>query len=196
MVDVYGDLLDSVIGKDLESRDRFRIVQNKRAAGRRIYALRERLGLSCEEFAQVLGITDPAEVEDLELGNFPESGLEKFLEIRKAVKQYQLRLADISSRIRDIRQKVGMTPEDLAEYSRLPLETVKALEDAEYAGDWDAAIEGICVALSTWMNKVIVPTYLPEKAKQPRDHNEKELTALLETLRRKGIEVKSSAGVA
>jgi len=167
MPDVYTEFLDTVIRGDPESREQFRVVHNKREAGRQVFVLRQRLGLSCGGFVRVLGLADPAEVEDLELGNFPESGLEKLLEIRNAVKQYQLRLADISGRLCNIREKLRMSRENLAEFSGLPVETIKNLEETHYDGDWDEAIEKINVAFTAWVTEVLAPTY---KTEPPRDY--------------------------
>ena len=73
----------------------------------------------------------------------------------------------ISQQIYDIREQLKMTHEDLAEFSGLPVETIKNLEETNYDGDWPEAIEKINVAFTAWVTKVLVPTY---KTEPPRDY--------------------------
>ena len=53
----------------------------------------------------------------------------------------------IAQQIYDIRKKLGMTREDLAELAGFPAGTVRALEETYYDGDWETAIEKINAAL-------------------------------------------------
>jgi hypothetical protein len=67
MKDIYCEFVEMLTGNDPEVLDQFVYRENKREAGRQIYRLRERLGKSPSEFAEMLGIKDPDEIEDLEL---------------------------------------------------------------------------------------------------------------------------------
>ncbi len=73
----------------------------------------------------------------------------------------------IAQQIYDIRESLRMTHENLAEFSGLPVETIQNLEETNYDGDWDEAIEKINVAFTAWVTKVLVPTY---KTEPPRDY--------------------------
>lgn len=86
MNDVYCEFVEMLTGNDPEKLDQFALRQNKREAGRQIYCLRERLGKSTSEFAEMLGIKDADEIEDLELGNFEESPLDKLRQIYGVVR--------------------------------------------------------------------------------------------------------------
>ncbi|MFH1112831.1 MAG: helix-turn-helix domain-containing protein [Pseudomonadota bacterium] len=102
----------------------------------------------------------------------------------------------LAQTIYDIRNKLKMTREDLAKHSGLTPETIEDIEESDYDGDWIEATQNIKMAFTTWVTKVIVPTYKTSKPEQPWDYNKEELIALLETLRQKGIKVKSSVRVA
>ncbi len=73
----------------------------------------------------------------------------------------------IAQQIHDIRKNLRMTREDLAELSELPVETVRNLEETNYEGDWNEAIEKINAAFTEWVTKVLVPTY---KTEPPTDY--------------------------
>jgi transcriptional regulator with XRE-family HTH domain len=156
MPDTYTQFVDAVIGNDPERRNEFRLAANRREAGRQIYSLRVRCGFSYAQFAQIVGLDDPSEMESLELGNSDGPGLERLLQVRKAVKDYQRRQARVIS---DIRGKLRMTQEDLAEYSGLSLEIIQGVEQSDFPGDWNALIGSLNRAFQTWITNVIVPTY-------------------------------------
>ncbi|MGO9122522.1 MAG: helix-turn-helix domain-containing protein [Desulfomonilaceae bacterium] len=63
----------------------------------------------------------------------------------------------VSQQIYDIRKKLRMTREDLAEFSGLTAETIEDLEETDYDGDWDEAIEKINSAFHHWFTGVILP---------------------------------------
>jgi DNA-binding XRE family transcriptional regulator len=67
------------------------------------------------------------------------------------------RQADLAQRIYDIRQKLHMTREDLAEFSGLTAETIEDIEESDYDGDWKEAIDKINRAFHVWVSDVIVP---------------------------------------
>jgi len=65
--------------------------------------------------------------------------------------------SDLAQQIYDIRQKLRMTREDLAEFSGLSAETVEDLEESDYDGDWDLAIRKVNTGFQTWFTEVILP---------------------------------------
>jgi hypothetical protein len=50
-----------------------------------------------------------------------------------------------------------MTREDLAEFSGLTAEAIEDLEETDYDGDWDEAINKINSAFRQWFQSVILP---------------------------------------
>lgn len=76
-------------------------------------------------------------------------------------------LIGLAQQIYDIREKLRMTREDLADFSGLPVETIKNLEETNYEGNWDEAIEKINRAFTAWVTQVLVPT---QKTEPPRDY--------------------------
>jgi DNA-binding protein HU-beta len=67
------------------------------------------------------------------------------------------RQADLVQQIYDIRNKLHMTREDLAEFSGLTAEAIEDIEESDYDGDWNEAIERINHAFRHWFTDVIVP---------------------------------------
>jgi DNA-binding XRE family transcriptional regulator len=65
--------------------------------------------------------------------------------------------ADLARQIYDIREKLRMTREDLAEFSGLTAETIEDLEESDYDGDWDEAIRKVNTGFHGWFTKVILP---------------------------------------
>lgn len=65
--------------------------------------------------------------------------------------------ADLAGQIYSIRNKLHMTREDLAEFSGLTPKTIEDLEESDYDGDWDEAINQINRAFRSWVSDVIVP---------------------------------------
>jgi DNA-binding protein HU-beta len=65
--------------------------------------------------------------------------------------------AGIAQQIYDIRKKLRMTREDLAEYSGLTPEAIEDLEDSDYDGDWEEATRRVNGAFRVWVTDVIVP---------------------------------------
>ena len=63
----------------------------------------------------------------------------------------------LAQQIYDIRNKLHMTREDLAEFSGLTPEAIEDLEESDYDGDWNEAIDRINHAFHHWFTKVIVP---------------------------------------
>jgi DNA-binding XRE family transcriptional regulator len=66
-------------------------------------------------------------------------------------------MGGIAQQIYDIRNKLRMTREDLAEFSGLTPETIEDIEESDYDGDWDVAITRINRAFSLWFTDVILP---------------------------------------
>jgi DNA-binding XRE family transcriptional regulator len=65
--------------------------------------------------------------------------------------------AGIAQQIYDIRNRLRMTREDLAEFSGLGPEAIEDIEESDYDGDWDEAITLINRAFHAWFTNVIVP---------------------------------------
>ena len=63
----------------------------------------------------------------------------------------------LAQQIYDIRNKLRMTREDLAEFSGLTPEIIEDLEESDYEGDWNEAINLINRAFRSWVSDVIVP---------------------------------------
>lgn len=70
----------------------------------------------------------------------------------------------LARKVYDIRNKLRMTREDLAEFSGLTPEIIEDVEESDYDGDWDEAIRKINVAFRMWISDVIIPI-----AKMPAD---------------------------
>ena len=66
--------------------------------------------------------------------------------------------ADLSGQIYSVRNKLRMSREDLAELSGLTLEAIEDLEESDYDGSWEDAVERINRAFQLWFERVIVPT--------------------------------------
>jgi DNA-binding XRE family transcriptional regulator len=67
------------------------------------------------------------------------------------------RQADLAQQVYDIRNKFHMTREDLAEFSGLTPEAVEDIEESDYDGNWDEAIDKINSAFHRWFQEVIQP---------------------------------------
>lgn len=67
------------------------------------------------------------------------------------------RQADVAQQIYDIRNKLRMTREDLAEFSGLMPETIEDIEESDYDGNWNQAIDKINSAFRQWFQDVILP---------------------------------------
>ncbi|MEW6112657.1 MAG: hypothetical protein AB1664_11060 [Thermodesulfobacteriota bacterium] len=67
------------------------------------------------------------------------------------------RQADVAQQIYDIRNKLHMTRDDLAEFSGLTAEIVEDIEESDYDGDWNEAVDRINHAFRHWFTNVIVP---------------------------------------
>jgi DNA-binding XRE family transcriptional regulator len=65
--------------------------------------------------------------------------------------------SDLAQQIYDIRNRLRMSREDLAELSGLTAETIEDLEETDYEGNWDEAIERINRAFERWIKEVIIP---------------------------------------
>ncbi|MFH1117363.1 MAG: hypothetical protein V1792_25875, partial [Pseudomonadota bacterium] len=66
--------------------------------------------------------------------------------------------ADLAGKVYDIRTRLHMTREQLAEFSGLTAETIEDLEESDYDGDWDEAIRKVNTAFHNWFTNVILPT--------------------------------------
>ena len=65
--------------------------------------------------------------------------------------------ADLAQQVYDIRTRLHMTREELAEFSGLTAETIEDLEESDYDGDWDEAIEKVNTGFHNWFTNVILP---------------------------------------
>ncbi|MFC1836556.1 helix-turn-helix domain-containing protein [Thermodesulfobacteriota bacterium] len=65
--------------------------------------------------------------------------------------------ADLAGQIYDIRTRLRMSREDLAEVSGLTTETIEDLEESDYDGDWDEAITKVNAGFHNWFTNVILP---------------------------------------
>lgn len=63
----------------------------------------------------------------------------------------------LAQQIYDIRNRLHMTREDLAEFSGFTPEAIEDLEEADYDGDWNEAIDKINRAFRQWYQDVILP---------------------------------------
>jgi DNA-binding XRE family transcriptional regulator len=81
--------------------------------------------------------------------------------------------AGIAQQIYYIRNRLRMTREDLAEFSGLTPETIEDLEETDYDGDWNDAIDRINDAFRHWFTNVIVPA----AQMKPEDYSVKAVNA-------------------
>ena len=65
--------------------------------------------------------------------------------------------AELAQQIYDIRNKLHMTRDDLAEFAGLTPESIEDIEESDYDGDWEEAIALINKAFRVWVSDVIVP---------------------------------------
>jgi DNA-binding XRE family transcriptional regulator len=65
--------------------------------------------------------------------------------------------SDLAQQIYDVRNKLRMSREELAELSGLTVETIESLEETDYEGDWDEAVDKINQAFGQWFRTVIKP---------------------------------------
>lgn len=81
--------------------------------------------------------------------------------------------AGIAQQVYDIRNKLHMTREDLAEFSGLTAETIEDIEESDYDGDWNQAIDKINSAFRHWFQEVL----LPAAQMKPDDYSVKAVNA-------------------
>lgn len=67
------------------------------------------------------------------------------------------RQSDLAEQIYNIRTRLHMTREQLAEVSGLTAETIEDLEESDYDGDWDEAIARVNAGFHNWFTNVILP---------------------------------------
>jgi DNA-binding protein HU-beta len=65
--------------------------------------------------------------------------------------------ADLAQQVYDIRNRLHMTREDLAQFSGLTPQAIEDLEESDYDGDWEEAIERVNRAFHKWFKDVILP---------------------------------------
>lgn len=92
---------------------------------------------------------------------------------REASFQEVSRQSDLAQQIYDIRKKLRMSREDLAEFSGVTPEIVEDLEETDYDGDWDETIEKINKGFQNWFTHVI----LPAAQMKPEDYMVKAVNA-------------------
>lgn len=77
-------------------------------------------------------------------------------EAQASLKEIKIQ-ADLAGQIYGIRTRLHMTREELAEFSGLTAETIEDLEESDYDGDWDEAIEKVNTGFHNWFTTVILP---------------------------------------
>lgn len=65
--------------------------------------------------------------------------------------------SDLAQQVYDIRNKLHMSREDVAAFSGLTPEAIEDIEETDYDGDWDEAIDKINGAFRQWFQDVILP---------------------------------------
>lgn len=65
--------------------------------------------------------------------------------------------SELAQQVYDIREKLRMTREQLAEFSGLSPDTIEDLEETDYDGDWREAIEKVNTGFQNWFTTVILP---------------------------------------
>jgi DNA-binding protein HU-beta len=65
--------------------------------------------------------------------------------------------ASFAQQIYDIRKRLRMSREELAELAGLTAEAIEDLEETDYEDNWDDAIEKINSAFRKWFQTVILP---------------------------------------
>lgn len=93
-------------------------------------------------------------------------------ELVELAEDLRLRAA-LAQQIYDIRHRLHMTREDLAELSELTPEIIEDLEESDYDGDWDEAIRKVNQAFHNWFTNVI----LPAARMKPEDYSVKVASA-------------------
>ena len=83
------------------------------------------------------------------------------------------RQADLAQQVYDIRNKLHMSREDLATSSGLTPDIIEDLEESDYDGDWNEAIEKINRGFHHWFTNVI----LPAARMEPKDYSVKAVNA-------------------
>lgn len=84
---------------------------------------------------------------------------------RLASFQEELVKAEIASRIYAIRTRLRMSRDDLAEFSGLNVEAIEDLEESDYDGSWDEAVEAVNRGFHRWIDEVVLPAsrMIPEE---------------------------------
>ncbi len=65
--------------------------------------------------------------------------------------------ADIAGQVYRIRNKLGITRDQLADVSGLTSEAIEDIEESDYAGSWEDAVDRINRAFRKWFRTVILP---------------------------------------
>ncbi len=81
--------------------------------------------------------------------------------------------AAVARQIHDIRNRLRMSRDDLAELSGLTSEVVEDLEECDYDGSWEEAIQSINRAFHYWFTNVV----LPAAQMKPEDYSVKVVNA-------------------
>jgi hypothetical protein len=64
---------------------------------------------------------------------------------------------DLAQQIYDIRNRLRMSREELAQFSGLTAAAIEDLEETDYQGCWHEAVEKINLAFRQWFQTVILP---------------------------------------
>ncbi len=87
-------------------------------------------------------------------------------EMQEFLKEVKMQ-SDIAGRIYDIRHKLGMSRENLAQYAGLTPEVIEDLEESDYEGCWSEAVERVNQAFQVWFREII----LPASQMKPEDYS-------------------------
>jgi DNA-binding XRE family transcriptional regulator len=77
-------------------------------------------------------------------------------EIQEFLREVQIK-ADLSGQIYSVRNKLRMSREDLGEFAGLTSDAIEDLEESDYDGSWEDAIERINRAFQLGFASVILP---------------------------------------
>lgn len=77
-------------------------------------------------------------------------------EMQEFLKEVKVQ-SEIAGRIYNIRHKLGMSREQLAQYAGLTPEVIEDLEESDYEGSWEHVLERVNQAFESWFREIILP---------------------------------------
>ncbi|MFH1115323.1 MAG: hypothetical protein V1792_15540 [Pseudomonadota bacterium] len=91
---IYNDFIEKFTGNDPDLPAGVKDAGERFDVGREIYEVRENLGLSHEEFAEIHGVASAYDAETIEVGNFEENPQEKLGQVLDAIERWKRRKRD------------------------------------------------------------------------------------------------------